>query len=288
MYRGTENAYRTAVLFLTALVLCVVCGCSNYFTPWTGFQPGEYDLGPGVFVPAATPLAVPDSAASDVSRQSAAWYSFPASKDSTYAIEFYPRYSNAVIDIFDSSSQSVIQSAVDTSVTLPVSVFWICKRTATYYLRIRQDSTLYYSSTPGPGPFAVSVKSFADAYGSAVDVYEPDNTQALAAPISFTTGNTAEVFQIHRIAPGDTDWYVFSPNYSYEYVIRTVGNVDTKICMLSQTGNLVVASDDSSGGGQNARLTWICPYSSGSYIRNFFVTGTTTGVYAISVSEKLY
>jgi hypothetical protein len=142
-----------------------------------------------------------------------------------------------------------------------------------------------------PGPFWLSLKSFDAAYGAVADAYEPDSEKNLAARISFTSSNTNEVFQFHRLSVNDTDWYVFSPNYSRTYAIRTVGSADTKICVVSARGDSVIVSDDNSGGANNASLIWTCPYSPGFYTRWFYVTGGApgaSGAYGISVVEQTF
>lgn len=281
----TIKAHQTAALLLAACMLCALCGCSDYFTPWSAFRQEKYDLGPSGSAPAATAMTVPDSVDNAAYLTSAAWYSFLASKDTTYVIMFYPRYGNAALDIFDTASQSVIVSVTDS----PATLFWICGKSGTYYLRVRQNPVSNGGASSGPGPFAISLKNFSDAYGATADVYEPDSTKSLATDIKFTKENETEAFQIHRIAPGDTDWFVFSPNFGRQYVLRTVGNATgIKISLLSLAGDSVVAGDVGSGGGQNARLTWICPYSSSSYTRYFYVTGLTEGAYGISVAEEPY
>jgi hypothetical protein len=289
MMRPVSKKTRKAAAFCAmAAVLVAFCNCSDYFTPWSAFQPSEYDLGSGTFVPEAVPVAVPDSICSGNASSSPVWYSFPALKDTTYCIVLYPRFGNAVLDIFDTASQSSIASVADTSASLPVSCVWISRRTGTFYLRIRRDSASYGGSVLFPGPFCLSLKSFSAAYGAVIDTYEPDSTRDRAAGISFSAGSNAEVFQIHRLAENDTDWYIFSPNYTRTYVLRTVGNADTRICMTAPANDSVVASDDGSGGGQNALLTWTCPYSTGSYARFFYVTGPSPGVYGISITERDY
>jgi hypothetical protein len=290
MRQGENNVHTIMARCAMAAVLVAFCSCSNYFTPWSAFQPTEYDPGPSSFLPDATLLSVPDSINSKASQSKAVWYSFPANKDTTYVITFCPQFDNAVLDIFDSASQGSIGSITDTASATPVSAFWICRKSGNYYLRIRRDTVSYYH-TVMPGPFWLSLKSFDAAYGAVADAYEPDSEKNLAARISFTSSKTNEVFQFHRLSVNDTDWYVFSPNYSRTYAIRTIGTTDTKTCMVSARGDSVVASDDNSGGANNAKLLWMCPYSPGLYTRWFYVTGGTPGAYGaygISVVEQVF
>jgi hypothetical protein len=290
MRQGENNVHTIMVLCAVAAVLVAFCSCSDYFTPWSAFQPTEYDLGSSSFLPDATLLSVPDSIESKAGQVRVVWYSFPANKDTTYVITFCPQFDNAVLDIFDSASQSSIESITDTATATPASAFWICRKSGTYYLRIRRDTVSYYYAVM-PGPFWLSLKSFDAAYGAVADAYEPDSEKNLAARISFTSSNTNEVFQFHRLSVNDTDWYVFSPNYSRTYAIRTVGSADTKICVVSARGDSVVVSDDNSGGANNASLIWTCPYSPGFYTRWFYVTGGApgaSGTYGISVVEQTF
>jgi hypothetical protein len=281
MNQGAKKSRLFMALFLAGIGLLAVCGCSGYFAPWSAFQPPEYDLGSSAFVPDASPLSMPDSVAQGASSFSAAWYSFPALRDTTYSITLYPQFGNAVLGIFDTSTQSTIVSVkADTSLPPKATAVWVCGRSGTYYARVG------CAVAGGLGSFGLSLKSFSAAYGGIVDAYEPDNAPAQATRISYTTAAVAEVFQIHRTAPGDTDWYVFSPDYAHIYVIRTVGNVDTRLCLMSANKDSVEISDDNSGGGENARLTWTCPYSSGSYARYFYVTGQSQGAYGISVVDQ--
>jgi hypothetical protein len=288
MHREARKSRLALSLYMAGAALIAVCGCSGYFTPWSAFQPIEYDLGTGTFVPEATPLLVPDSINAGAGLTAVTWFSFAASKDTTYVIKLYPQFDNAALDIFDTASQSSVASVTDTSITTPVSVTWICSRTGTYYLSIRRDSSDYYGYASGPGPFRLSLKSFETAYGSVIDAYEPDSIKSLATRISYISESGPELFQFHRLTENDTDWYVFSPNYAHTYVIRTVGNADTRICLMAQAKDTIEASDDNSGGGKNARLLWTCPYSSGLYTRYFYVTGATTGVYGISITDQGY
>jgi len=290
MIRFTQrNEFTTALYALmTGACFLALCGCSGYFTPWSAFQPVQYDLGSNTFAPDAVQLVVPDSVSRDERSQTpAAWCSFTAFKDTTYVATLYPQFRKGSFDLFDTSTQSsVVSVKADTGNAPRATIVWTCKKDGAYYLRIGCDSVTYGGSVPTPGPFKVSVKTFDAIYGSIVDAYEPDGTPTLATRLSFTSGNAAEVFQYHRTAPKDTDWFVFSPNDAHTYEIHTVGNADTRISLLAQGKDSVEVSDDNSGEGKNARLFWTCPYSSGSYARYFFVTGLTEGAYGISIVDR--
>jgi hypothetical protein len=281
---GCTHAARA---LLASTVLLALYGCSGYFTPWSAFQPAEYDLGPSTLVPDSPLLAVPDSVDRGAGVAPVVWYSFAAFRDTTYVLTLYPKFGRATLGLFDTATQS---SVISVKATIPsavgVTMVWACKKDGTYYLRIGSDSVTFDGTVPFPGSFSLSLKSFEDAYGSIADAYEPDSTQNLAARISFTSGNAAEKFQYHRIAPKDTDWFVFSPDYAHVYEIRTVGNEDTRISLMAQGKDSIEVSDDNSGGGKNAKLSWTCPYSSGAYTRYFFVTGQTRGVYGISITDR--
>jgi hypothetical protein len=280
---------RTAKRYwLAVLVALAACGCSDYFAPWSAFQLHTYGGNGAAYPVDATRLSVGDSVGGTVNPLGVQWYSFSANTDTTYVVSFCPRFAGT-LDIMDSGIGTAVLSGSDTFSAGARSLLWTCWSAGTYYVRIK-DVNSYYSSYSAD-TFGLSVKRFGAAYGSVVDSFEPDNARSLAAECPVGTAAGPEVFQLRRLTPGDTDWIFFSPDNSRTYTIRTVGVPGTKLCLTGIGGDTVLASDDNSGGGNNAKLVWASPYVASVVRCYFFVTGKTpgaSGVYAVSVSESAF
>ncbi len=279
----TEKRYS-----LVVLVALAVCGCSDYFAPWSAFQQHTYGGNGGAYPVDATRLSVGDSVVGTVNPLGVQWYSFSANTDTTYVVSFCPRF-DGTLDIMDSGIGIAVLSGSDTFSAGARPLLWTCWSAGTYYVRIK-DVNPYYSSYSAD-TFVLSVKKFGAAYGSVVDSFEPDNARSLASDCPISSGNGPELFQLRRLAPGDTDWISFSPNKSRTYTIRTVGVPDTKLCLTGIGGDTAIVCDDNSGGGKNAKLVWSSPYVTSPVRCYFFVTGGTpgaSGAYAVSVRESAY
>lgn len=110
------------------------------------------------------------------------------------------------------------------------------------------------------------------------DVYEPDNTCALATALA-TNGSS----QSHNFLPaGDQDWYQFTGIGGVEYVIRAnnIGtNVDASLSLFPRC-----TTPPSFGGGQEIRVT--LPVSGTYYIKavNHAISATQETSYTISIN----
>jgi hypothetical protein len=268
------------------LGLLAVCGCSDYFTPWTAFNVRTYNGTEVGFPMDATPFTVGDSIEATVNSVGASWYSFAAAVDTVYVFGFYPNF-DGKLEVIDSSSGVVVLSFPDSSQIISGRFFWTCAVSGTYYLHIRDVSDSYNSGAQ----FGLLLKQFGAAYASLVDSFEPDSAKALASVCPVTIAGAPELFQFRRLTPLDTDWILFAPNSSHTYTIRALGGVRTRICLMTPDGDSVIACDDSSGAGKNAQLIWPCPYLS-SFVRYYLrVTGAApnaSGVYAVSIRESSY
>jgi hypothetical protein len=85
--------------------------------------------------------------------------------------------------------------------------------------------------------------------------------------------------------PGEEDLYVFTANSASRYTVETDGPTDVVMSLLRQDGGLI-AQDDDSGEGRNARIT--AELSPGTYtvqVRHYNSAGGT-GRYGIRVSRE--
>ena len=266
---------RTVVRGLFIFTLLVACNCSDYFTPWTVFQ--KPDLDPNRYPPdlsAAKPLNLGDSISQAyLGEGKVDWYAIQAKKDSTYVLTLYVQF-DAEYMIIKSGDFSFISSGT-VSYNGSHTVIWTCDTADTVYLKV---SGAYLSDS---GSYRLTLKTFQEVYGNSIDRYEPDskdNRQEIYA----TYPGYMETYTIRTLTHGDTDWFYISDYTSGTYTIRTVGNTDTKIGLLAVSGDSVIATDDNSGGGMNAKLSFYSSY----YYHMFFVTGGTaaaSGAYGILV-----
>jgi hypothetical protein len=113
--------------------------------------------------------------------------------------------------------------------------------------------------------------------GITPDAYENDNSAASAKAIT-----TDSVKQSRNLTVNDTDWVSFSADSGTTYVIETFGTTNTVLSLYGSDGVTLLATDNNSGDGSNAMISWAC-LASGTYY--FTVTGFAgaTGDYTVSV-----
>lgn len=121
--------------------------------------------------------------------------------------------------------------------------------------------------------------SLTEASGGSGDAYESDNTMATAKGI--VAGET----QSHSIhAAGDVDWVKIRPLQSGTYQIQTSGNGDLKLDLYSANRTLL-ATDDDSGVGLNARIGYTLNANTDYYIKAYtYNTSVLIGSYGLSVA----
>jgi hypothetical protein len=267
---------RTVLLGLFVFSVLVVCNCSDYFTPWTAFQ--QPNLDPGSLppeMPGLRTLNIGDSIGpAFVGPDKKNWYAIPAKKDSTYVLALYEQVDLEYM-VIKAGDFSVVTSGLGRTYFGYRPVVWMSDTSDTEYVRI--SATYSYDS----GSYCLTLKTFQTVFGNSIDSLEPDARTRTQQIYPFMSGDP-EFFTIRSLSPGDTDWFYFTSFSSDNYIIRTVGNTDTKICLQSATGETVIASDDNSGGALNARLA-VPPLDA---IRYFFVTGGTaaaSGAYGVSI-----
>jgi hypothetical protein len=270
---------RTVLLGLFVFSVLVACNCSDYFTPWTAFQ--KPDLDPNRYPPdlsAARALNLGDSIGPiNLGQGKINWYTIQAKKDSTYVILLYQQF-YAEYALVNSGDFANLVSGSGYSYNRTPLIIWTCDTSDTVYLRIAG------ASSSDSGSYRLAMKNFQTVYGGSADPYEPDSRGSREEIYTTSPGN-AEMYSIRMLTPGDTDWFYFSVYGSGTYTIKTVGNTDTKICLLSDNGDSVVATDDNSGGGMNAKLSMATAIYS-YFNRTFYVTGGTagaSGAYGISI-----
>jgi len=122
-----------------------------------------------------------------------------------------------------------------------------------------------------------SYSSYFTINGVTPDAYENDNSAASAKAIT-----TDSVEQSRNLTVNDTDWVSFSADSATTYTIETFGATNTVLSLYGPDGVTLVTSDNNSGTGSNAMISWACP-ASGTYY--FLVTGFNgvTGAYTVSV-----
>ncbi len=175
--------------------------------------------------------------------------------------------------------------------SLNIDLYDSLTKSATITTGIIPSTTQYYWNVP-PGvtagnkyrikiysPTIDSAFAFSDYFliANIDDAYEPDERPSQAKPIK--VGDPA---QLHSLPGMDQDWFSFDAKTQTTYVIETTGNSDTYINLYDSTGSTFVASDNGSGTGLNAKLTWTCQ-TSGTY--DFMVGGVygSTSTYYITV-----
>lgn len=85
---------------------------------------------------------------------------------------------------------------------------------------------------------------------------------------------------------GDVDYFSFSAQQGWSYVVETTGSTDTHLTLLATNGSSQLANDDDGGEGTNARIEWDAP-SAGTYyaaVRHFSSNGT--GSYRVAIAGE--
>jgi hypothetical protein len=269
--------------FSCLLWLSMFAGC-DFFSPWSAFNQPDYSalLAPQQAIPDAMTLYIGDSIRyKGFKANQTDWYGFTAHKDSTYVVKLFPGFNAGVVLFKENDLKTLASNSIRSKDT--GYIMWTCDSSGTYGLRVWEDFTnagsSYYSYS-----YFISLKSFNAVFKLITDIYEPDGkyspTTLFPQPSSGTT-----MYQVHRLTAHDTDWFSFTVRPASTYVIETSGGVDTKLYALSPGLDSVIASNDNSGGGNNARLTWTSPLTAGGKTV-FYVTGATAqtaGTYAISM-----
>lgn len=113
--------------------------------------------------------------------------------------------------------------------------------------------------------------------GVTPDVFEYDGSPSFAKSIT-----TDSVEQNRNLTINDTDWVSFSADTGGTYTIETFGATNTVLSLYGPDGVTLIATDNNSGTGANAMISWACP-ASGTYY--FTATGFNgaTGEYTVSV-----
>lgn len=117
--------------------------------------------------------------------------------------------------------------------------------------------------------------------GGTDDEYEPDNTYLDANPI--TSDGTA---QYHTFTVNDTDWYMFSAQSGYTYILETGGSRDTYLMLYDADGTTLLDYDDDGDIDYNALLTWICE-ADGVYYFSVHEYSGDEGDYSVAVTISL-
>ncbi len=153
-------------------------------------------------------------------------------------------------------------------------------RNASIRMRL-EANTVYYARVSAYGQelvphYGLSLTELSTCGG---DAYESDDTRETARGI--VAGET----QSRSIsAPGDVDWVVLRPIQSGAYQIQTTGNGDMKLDLYNASG-VLLASDDDSGTGLNARIGYTLSANTAYYIRAYAYDALATiDSYALNVS----
>lgn len=122
--------------------------------------------------------------------------------------------------------------------------------------------------------------SLTKATGGSGDAYESDNTSATAKAI---LAGDSQSHSIH--AAGDVDWVKFRPIQSGSYQIQTSGDGDLKLDLYAANGTTLLASDDDSGVGLNARIGYNLNANTDYYIKAYtYDSNVLIDEYALGVS----
>lgn len=112
------------------------------------------------------------------------------------------------------------------------------------------------------------------------DAYEPDNSRTTAGKI--VAGET----QSHSIhVAGDEDWIRIRPVQSGSYQIQTSGDGDMKLDLYAANGTTLLASDDDSGVGLNARIGYNLTANTDYYIKAYaYNSSSVINEYGVGVT----
>lgn len=100
--------------------------------------------------------------------------------------------------------------------------------------------------------------------GCIPDIYEPDDSSLLAAPVDFTLHNSVVISQSHAFhLPADQDWLKLTvrPGARYQFATANLEPLaDTKLVLYAADGaTILAANDDADTNVQYSRINWTAP-----------------------------
>ncbi|MFC2082063.1 pre-peptidase C-terminal domain-containing protein, partial [Candidatus Bipolaricaulota bacterium] len=113
------------------------------------------------------------------------------------------------------------------------------------------------------------------------------NTPFAATPIAADGGLTTACIE----NAGDMDYFLFDATAGRTYRVETshpTDGMDSLLYLIARDGQEILAVDDSSGGGTNARIVWTCPKTGIYFLMVRHAQATLgTGCYGLSASVSL-
>lgn len=111
------------------------------------------------------------------------------------------------------------------------------------------------------------------------DIYEPDDTLALAKPIAFSSTENSIQRSLHSTI--DRDWFVFDAQKDTLYSLYTMSNTGVNAYICNQKGEIVCQDYYSNGPNNNKYLTFQAPTSNKYYILIKGSTGIVIEYYIV-------
>ncbi|MGQ9478257.1 MAG: DVUA0089 family protein [Candidatus Bipolaricaulia bacterium] len=151
---------------------------------------------------------------------------------------------------------------------------WNCPASGTYFVMVR-----HAQATAGTGCYALSISlTQADDHG---------NDPLSATPISADGKPIPGYIEV----PGDVDYFLFTAEANWNYIIRTdrlTPEMDTVLTLYGPDGRTVLAEDDNSGGGKASRLYWPAPASGTYFLAVRHASPSGTGGYELVLERSGY
>ena len=211
-------------------------------------------------------LAVGGTASGNIDRAyDSDWFRVTLTAGTTYLINVNGTTLTDPYVRLRNSSGTLITADNDSGVGLNPQISYVPTVTGTYYIDVQG-----YLSTH-TGTYNVTLAQVVDDYANSIL-----STGALTSPGSVSG----------RIeTSGDSDWFRVSLTAGYTYSFSLTGTTlsDPYLYLRNAAGS-VLASDDDSGPGLNALITYR-PTTTGAYYLDARALGTGTGNYSLAVSE---
>ena len=181
---------------------------------------------------------------------------------------------DTLIYLFSTDGETILAVDDDSGDGRASRLEWSCPSSGTYFVMVR-----HARATSGTGCYALSI--------SAVQADDHGDDHLTATPVSPDGTGVSGYIEV----PGDVDFFLFSAEANWSYLIRTArltAEMDTVLVLYDLDGRTVLAEDDNSGGEGASRIEWSAPRSGTYFVAVRHASPEGTGGYELVIERTGY